>query len=273
MRSGAPVVDDLTVAHACPDCGRPGHCVRMSCGSAKCPFTWTTFIAPWLKPICSSRSAPQAPSTRRPASSPKRARLACARARSTWSRPTTRNGSTSSAWGRRARPFPSLGRGASARARPRRLTRRGPRLSARRVGDSGRLDADLPQLSERRGNGAAEEKAGLRCRSAADERRSRCVQHASRVGQQRAKVRAEAGREDDRVKALGGRLLEVDALAGEACDVAAKLDPSVANRIERADIDERHAPVLLDGLERPLGRSASSRAFRWSRSRTGAGAR
>jgi hypothetical protein len=99
------------------------------------------------------------------------------------------------------------------------------------VGDTGRLDADLPKLSDGGGNGAAEEKAGLRRHSAADERRSGCTQHGLRVGQQRAKVRAEAGRENDRVKALGGRPLENDALGGKACDVAAKLDPSVAYRI------------------------------------------
>jgi hypothetical protein len=99
-----------------------------------------------------------------------------------------------------------------------------------------RLDADLPQLPERRGNGAAKEKAGLRCRSAADKRRSRCVQHASRLGQQRAEVRAEAGREDDRVKAFGGRLLEVDALAGKACDARSLRysPPATPNEVNRS---------------------------------------
>src|SRR5271169_2239115 len=129
------------------------------------------------------------------------------------------------------------------------------RLGPRRVGNALRLDADLPQLSKGGGNRAAEKEAGLRRCFAADERRSRCVQHAVGLGQQRTKVRAEAGRENDRVKALGGRLLEVDALVAEACDVAAQLDSSLAYCIERADVDERHAPVLLDRLERPLERT------------------
>src|SRR5580700_7822420 len=137
----------------------------------------------------------------------------------------------------------------------------GPRLSRDRVGNAFRLNADLPQLPERRRNDAAKEKAGLRCRSATDKRRSRCVQHASRLGPQRAEVWAEAGREDDRVKAFGGRLLEVDALAGKVCDIAPQLDPSVANRIEHSYVDEWYAPVFLDGLERPLGQALQAELF------------
>ena len=102
---------------------------------------------------------------------------------------------------------------------------------------------------------------GSRCRLAADERRSRRVQDAFGVGQERAQVRAEAGRENDRVEAFGGRLFERDALAGEACDLAAKHDPSVADRSERADVDERHAPILLNGLDRPLGRAPQAELF------------
>src|SRR6202453_1680035 len=135
------------------------------------------------------------------------------------------------------------------------------RLGPRRVGNALCLDADLPQLSKGGGNCAAEKEAGLRRCFAANERRSRCIQHAVDLGQQRTKVRAEAGRENDRVKALGGRLLEVEALVAKACDVAPQLDSSVAYRIERADLDERDAPRLLDRLEGVFGRALQAELF------------
>ena len=42
------------------------------------------------------------------------------------------------------------------------------------------------------------------------------VQHALRVGQQRAQVWAEAGRENDRIEALGWRVPEGDDLRGQS---------------------------------------------------------
>ena len=41
----------------------------------------------------------------------------------------------------------------------------------------------------------------------------------------------------------------------------AKLDPSVPYRVERADVDKRHAPVLLDCLDRPLGGALQAELF------------
>src|ERR1700727_3149244 len=143
--------------------------------------------------------------------------------------------STSSAWGRRATRF----RPGSRRSLGDSWPRLGGAQRLRRVGDAGRLDADLPKLPERRGNGAAEEKPRLRRPSAADERRSGRAQRGLRVRQWRAQGRAEAGRENDRVEALRRRLLEVDGLAGEASNIAPQLDSSVAYRVERADVDKR----------------------------------
>ena len=74
---------------------------------------------------------------------------------------------------------------------------RGQRL--RGQGDPGCVDPDLPQLSERRRNGAAEEKSGLDRWRAADERRSGIAQNALGVGQEGPEVGTETGCEDDGV--------------------------------------------------------------------------
>src|ERR1700733_8119845 len=93
--------------------GVPGQCGRMWSGSARCRSAWTGSTARCVKPISSSPSAPRAPSTRPPALSPGRAPMACAPARSTSRRPTTRTCSMGSALARAGGRFRPGSRGSS----------------------------------------------------------------------------------------------------------------------------------------------------------------
>ena len=84
------------------------------------------------------------------------------------------------------------------------------------------------------------------------------IEHVLHVGHQTAQIGPETGRENDGVECLGRRIGEYDAIRRETIDAAAYPDRAVPDLGERPDIDQRHAPVLLDHLPRTFGGAAQS---------------
>ena len=101
-----PWLDDLTVSDGCPNCGDAGALRPHVVWFGEMPLALDLIDrALRTRPISSSPSALRALSIPLPGSSSRRVPMACAPARSTSRRPTTRTCSTSSAWGRRTRRF------------------------------------------------------------------------------------------------------------------------------------------------------------------------
>ena len=127
--------------------------------------------------------------------------------------------------------------------------------------DSLRFQSDLAQLPRRRGDLTAEIKAWRVGRLPRHQRHSMPVEHAFQARHQLAQIRAEAGCKNDRVEFSAFPIGEHDAIGREAVNAAAYFDLSVSDFVQRADIDQGYAPVLLDHLPRPLGGAAQSQFF------------
>ena len=91
-----------------------------------------------------------------------------------------------------------------------------------------------------------------------DTRHAGPVEYAVNIRHQSAQVRTEAGCENDRANSLGRSVQENDAVRREPVDPAAYLDRAIPDPGEGADIDQRHAPIVLAHLARTFGRAAQS---------------
>ena len=75
---------------------------------------------------------------------------------------------------------------------------------------------------------------------------------------QSPQVRAEAGREDDRVECFALAVGEYDTVGSHAIDAATNRNRAVPDLRQRADVDQRHVAVLLHHPPRSLGSAAQS---------------
>ena len=80
-------------------------------------------------------------------------------------------------------------------------------------------------------------------------------------GINRTKIGAETGRENDRVEWITCGIRKHGAIGREARDAAAQLDGAIPDPRQRANVDQRHAAVLLDHPARSLGRTPQTEFF------------
>src|ERR1700682_646435 len=136
-----------------------------------------------------------------------------------------------------------------------------PRKSFGIIRDPLRLDSDLAQLPGRHRDLAAEIKAGRGSRPAGHERHAVLVEDAFDIRHYRAQIGTKTGCQNDRIEFFAGRIGEYDTIRREIIDAAAHLDRPISDLRERADVDQRHAPVLFDHLARTFGRAAQAELF------------
>ena len=70
-----------------------------------------------------------------------------------------------------------------------------------------------------------------------------------------------SGRKNHRIEFFSALADEYDAIGREAIKATTYLDRAVLDFCDRADIDQRHAPVFLDHLPRAFGCAAQSQLF------------
>src|ERR1700712_3637811 len=84
------------------------------------------------------------------------------------------------------------------------------------------------------------------------------IEQTFHIGEQPAEVGTEASRKNDRIEFESLAVVEYRAVGREAIDAATYPDGAVLDLVQRADVDQRHASVLLDHPARSLGGAAQS---------------